>query len=134
MKKVSSSFSIVVVAAAVLFASGVACAATFKSKVRVAANDAGVVTITGGEGIDKLVQYCPDEWDRGCANNITIKRDGSSFVLNKEGLADHQVVFNFLDSKEKWLRIPDEEVTCGTNVTCETKKGYFTYTGAATKK
>lgn len=134
MKKSSRSFSIVAVATAVLFTSGVAYAATFKAEVRVAANDAGVVTITGGEVIDKLVQYCPDEWVRGCANNITVKREGSSFELDREGLADHQVAFNFIDAKGKWLLIPNVKVTCSANVTCETEKGYFTYTGAAAKK
>lgn len=45
-------------------------AATVKAKVHVTANDAGIVTITGGEGIVKLVQYCPDERSRGCDDNI----------------------------------------------------------------
>lgn len=132
MKK-TCSISIVAVVA-VLFASGLSLAATFKAEVHVTADDAGVVTITGGEGIAKLVQYCPEERARGCDDNITIKREGSSFVLNKEGLSHHQTVFNFRDTSGKWLRIPHEEVTCGANVTCEMGKGYFTYTGAAAKK
>jgi energy-coupling factor transporter transmembrane protein EcfT len=97
-------------------------AATVKAEVQVTANDAGVVTITGGKGIVNLVQYCPDERARGCDDNIIIKREGNSFALNKEGLANHQTVFNFRDSSEKLLRILHEEVTCGANVTCETSK------------
>jgi hypothetical protein len=136
MKKTGNIFSVVAVVIAVLFFSALSFAATFEAVVHVTADNAGVVTITGGEGIVKLVQYCPDEWARSCDDNITIKREGNSFALNKEGLTRHQTVFNFRDSSGKWLRIPHEEVTCGANanVTCETGKGYFTYTGAAAKK
>jgi hypothetical protein len=107
---------------------------TLKSKVHVTANDTGVVTIRGGEGIIKLVQYCPGEQARGCDENITIKREGNSFMLDKVGLAHNQTVFNFMYSSEKWLRVLQEEVTCGANVRCETGNSYFTYTGAAAKK
>lgn len=134
MKKASCIFSVVAVVIAGLLFSALSFAATFEAVVHVTADNAGVVTITGGEGIVKLVQFCPDERARGCDVNITIKREGNSFVLNKEGLARYQTVFNFRDSSGKWLRIPHEEVTCGANVTCETGKGYFTYTGAAAKK
>jgi hypothetical protein len=41
-------------------------AETFKTETFVEADDAGVVTIKGGEGIVALTQYCPDEWRDGC--------------------------------------------------------------------
>ncbi|MBF0457990.1 MAG: hypothetical protein HQK99_08860 [Nitrospirae bacterium] len=134
MKKAGSIFSIVVVVIAVLLFSALSFAETFNAVVQVTADDAGVVTIIGGESIVMLVQYCPDERARGCDNNIRIKREKNSFMLNKNGLARHQNVFNFIDSSGRWLRIPHEDVTCGENVTLETGKGYFTYKGAAAKK
>jgi hypothetical protein len=137
MKKADNIFSVLAVVIAGLFFSALSFAATFEEEVHVTADDAGVVTITGGEGIDKLVQYCPDELADSCDTNITIKREGNSFTLDKDGLAHHQTVFNFRDSSGKWLRIPNKaKVTCGANanVTCETEKGYFTYTGAAARK
>ncbi|NTW88741.1 MAG: hypothetical protein HGB26_06380 [Desulfobulbaceae bacterium] len=132
MKKICNFCLVVVIT--VLFLSGLSAAATFNEKVHVRADDTGLVTITGSREIVKLVQFCPDKWARSCDDNITIKREGDSFLLNKVGLANHQTVFNFRDSSGKWLRIPSEEVTCGANVICETEKGYFTYTGAAAKK
>ena len=136
MKKAISRFSVVVGIIAVLFFSVSSFAATFKTEVHVMANDAGVVTIVGGEEIVKLIQYCPDEWVDGCDSNIIIKRVNHSFVLDKEGLAHHQNAFNFRDSSGKWLLIPDKaRVTAGANVKIETKskKSYFIYTGASGK-
>lgn len=137
MKKASSIFSVVVSVIVALFFYGTSSAATFVTGVHVTADNAGAVTITGGEGIVNLSQYCPDEMADGCDPTITITRNGNSFVLDKEGLAHHQVVFNFRDSSGKWLRIPNKaKVTCGANanVTCETDRSYFTYTGATAKK
>lgn len=137
MKKAGNIFFVLAVVIAGLFFSALSFAETFRAEVHVIADDAGVVTITGGEEIVKLVQYCPDELADGCDPNMTIKRQGNSFTLNREGLAHGQTAFNFRDSSGKWLRIPNKAiVTCDENgnVRCETEKGYFTYTGAAAKK
>ena len=116
-------------------------AATFKAEVHVEADNAGVVTITKGDEIVRLIQFCPDEWVDGCDSNIIIEKKGNSFALNKDGLANHQNAFNFIDASGKWLLIPDRmRVTTGNNVKIETieskghKKSSFVYTDAAVKK
>lgn len=134
MVKTRYIFLVITTCCHLLIFSGLSFADIFEAVVHVKADNEGVVTITGGERIAKLVQFCPDEFAKGCDYNITIGRDGNSFVLDKDGLAHHQTVFNFMDSLGNWLRIPHEKVICDGNVRCETNKGYFTYTGAAAKK
>ena len=107
-------------------------AATFRTEVSVEADDNGIVIINGGEGIDGLTQYCPDEWKDGCANNVNVKRQGNKFVLDREGIADHQNAFNFRDSSGKWLNIPDRKrVIVGKNI--DQVNSYFIYTGPIPK-
>lgn len=143
MKKDCRSFLVVAVVVAVSFISGLTFAATFKTDVYVTADDAGIISISGGEGIVKLVQFCPDEWVDGCDDNIIIKREGNSFALDKEGLAHHQTAFNFRDSSGKWLLIPNKaqvrvdlnvEIVEKTDKKTGEKKSYFKYTGVAAKK
>ena len=113
-------------------------AETFKTKTEVTADDNGIVTITGGDGIVALTQYCPDEEVDGCGNNISIERVGNSFTLDKEGLTNHQNVFNFNNSSGGWLLIPDpHNVIAGNNIDIvRSKKGgaYFLYKGLIPKQ
>jgi hypothetical protein len=129
--------------AVVSFVASLSYAATFKTDVYVTADDKGIITISGGDGIVTLMQFCPDEWVDGCDNNITIKREGNSLVLDKDGLGHHQTAFNFRDASGKWLLIPNKaqvradlnvEIVEKTAKKTGEKKSYFKYTGAAAKK
>ncbi len=101
---------------------------TLGEQVHIEADDNGVVTIEGGEGIIGLTQYCPEEWKFNCRSNIYLQREGNNFYLNKDALLHHQNAFNFRDSRGKWLHNPDsQEVTVGKNI--HQVKDYFIYTG-----
>jgi hypothetical protein len=108
-------------------------AETTKTKVVVRADEHALITIEQGEGIVRLVQFCPDAWKKGCGNNFVVKRSGNSFQLDKEALADHQTAFNFVFDTGNWLRIPDESnVTLPDNFLKieEGENGaYFVYVG-----
>ena len=132
MQQVSHKFAVVVMAALLTSVPARLDAAIFIAEVSVEADDNGVVVINGGEGIELLTQYCPEEWKDGCANNVNIKRQGNKFVLDKDGLAEHQSAFNFRDSSGKWLSLPDRKrVIVGRNV--DQVKGFFVYTGPTVK-
>jgi hypothetical protein len=99
---------------------------TFRDQVIVSSDSSGVITIQGGENITSLVQFCPLEWKKGCPNNMVIRRKGSTFVLDSQGMEYHQNAFNFLDEEGRWLLIPNRgQVDVGENVRLDEENGYF---------
>jgi len=108
-------------------------AETTRAKVVVSANENALITIEQGDGILKLVQFCPDLLKKGCGENIIVKRNGNSFQLDKEAVGYHQKAFNLVFDTGKWLKIPDEShVTLAGNflkIEPGENGDYFVYVG-----
>jgi hypothetical protein len=87
----------------------------------VVSNGEGVVTVNApGESGWILVQYCQDNLRAGAPNNLVIKPSQDSngtmvFQLDKSGVGDGQVAFNFKKDGH-WLHLPDCRVKTGSNV------------------
>lgn len=102
----------------------VALATTFRvaHPLRVTANLDGQVVFTGHRDdishIKKLIQFCPDEYKKGCGNNIPLRpvqvTDTSvTFQLDVDAIKDFdQRAFNAKWERD-WLSIPDPNVNLG---------------------
>ena len=108
----------------------VALATTFKvaHPLKVSANPDGQVVFTGHRDdlvhIKKLIQFCPDEFKKGCGNNIPLKpvqvTDTSvTFQLDVDAIKDfNQRAFNAKWEKD-WMSIPDPNVNLGEHLKYE---------------
>jgi hypothetical protein len=129
MKKILNIATVVMVTSLIIISP--VQAKTFKTTVKVEADNNGIVTIEGGDDIVTLIQYCPDNWKDECDVNIPITRTGNSFVLDKDGLAKHQTAFNFRNTSGQWLLIPNQYVGIDKEIKIEqgSNGAYFIYTG-----
>lgn len=109
--------------------------------------DGVVVVKANGNSGWVMTQFCQDNLRAGCGNNVIVKPselsgDGNTmtFKIDKAGISDGQVAFNFRDSSGKWLLIPDCRVKTGSNIglgmsfqtadIAESGGAHFVYTGS----
>lgn len=109
-------------------------------EITVSADDDGVVSVTGSSAgeLGRLTQFCTDEINakQGCGDNIEIAVQNGSYPLDKDGMRDGQLAFNFHhENGGDWLWIPRQNVRLGKNVSIVPGvQGHrFVYTGPVPK-